>query len=551
MLEQNPIRNFLKSGWAIVILCSIWLLPGLIGHDPWKADEPYSFGMVYHILTTGDWVVPTVAGEPFMEKPPLFYLTASVLARLFYPVLPLHDGARLACGLFMTITFCFTALAARELYGKGYGRIGVLILLGSIGLVNHAHKLMTDVSLLTGFAVAIYGLSLSRRRMFLGGFFTGTGVGIGFMSKGLLAPGLLGIAAIVLPFWCREWRSRNYLRTLAVALLAALPWFVLWPFALFRKAPDLFREWFWVQNFGRFFGYAHQGPPNEPAFYLFHLPYFAWPAFPLAILLFWYQWRSGKGLPWRTFPLCAFAVMLVILSVASDARVLYALPMLLPLSLLAVPAIDCFTPRLIRFSGRVIAVLFTFLGALLWFGWIFLQIGYPRLIVERLLRESPAYTPEVQPGFLMAALALTLLWPLVIKYRDQSAQGVLFSWAAGLTLVWGLMMTIWLPFVDVSRSYRSMIAELKQAFPQGEVRIARKNFGESERAMFEYIGGFRTEAYGDDSPVTCNLLLMATRRGVKDTGVGSEWQKVWEGGRPGNEKELFVLYRSTLTGVKR
>jgi 4-amino-4-deoxy-L-arabinose transferase-like glycosyltransferase len=551
MVKQNPIRNFLKSGWAIAILVCIWLIPGLIGHDPWKADEPYSFGMVYHIITTGDWVVPTVAGEPFMEKPPLFYITASILARIVSPFLPLHDGARLACAFYMAITFAFTALAARELFGKGYGRIAVLILMGSIGLVNHAHKLMTDVSLLTGFAVAIYGLSLSRRKAAVGGFFIGAGVGIGFMSKGLLAPGLLGIIAIVLPFWCREWRNRSYLLSLAVALLSALPWFVLWPYALFRKAPDLFREWFWVQNFGRFFGYAHQGPRNEPAFYLFHLPYFAWPAFPLVILLFWYQWRSGKKLSLRTLPLCAFAVMLVILSVASDARALYALPMLLPLSLLAVPAVDSFTPRLIRIVGRVISVLFTIMASILWLGWIFLQIGYPHLVVERLLRESPSYIPGIQPGFIVPALMLTLLWLLVIKYREQSGQGVLFAWASGLTLVWGLMMTIWLPFADASRSYRSMIVELKQAFPQGEVRIARKNFGESERAMFEYFGGFRTEPYRDDSPVTSNLLLMATRRGVTNNGVGSEWQKIWEGGRPGHEKELFVLYRSTLAGVKQ
>jgi hypothetical protein len=46
------------------------------------------------MLQSGDWLVPTLAGEPFMDKPPLFYWTAALFAKLFSPLLPLHDGAR-------------------------------------------------------------------------------------------------------------------------------------------------------------------------------------------------------------------------------------------------------------------------------------------------------------------------------------------------------------------------------------------------------------------------------------------------------------------------
>ena len=58
------------------LLCIAWILPGLIGHDPWKPDEAHTFGVVYEILRGGSWVVPALAGEPFLDKPPLFYLTA-------------------------------------------------------------------------------------------------------------------------------------------------------------------------------------------------------------------------------------------------------------------------------------------------------------------------------------------------------------------------------------------------------------------------------------------------------------------------------------------
>ncbi|HEX5464552.1 MAG TPA: glycosyl transferase, partial [Burkholderiales bacterium] len=95
------------------LLCVAWILPGLIGHDPWKPDEAYSFGLIYHIIRHGDWVVPMLAGQPFLEKPPLYYLTAAAFAKAFSPPLALHDAARLASGFYMAIVFLFTGFAGR------------------------------------------------------------------------------------------------------------------------------------------------------------------------------------------------------------------------------------------------------------------------------------------------------------------------------------------------------------------------------------------------------------------------------------------------------
>src|SRR6476660_4786800 len=108
----------------VCVLCALWILPGLIGRDPWKPDEAYSFGLVYHILQSGDWVIPTLAQEPFMEKPPLFYLTAAGFARAFGWLLPIHDAARLATAFYMGLAFLFIGLAAGELYGRQKGDNG-------------------------------------------------------------------------------------------------------------------------------------------------------------------------------------------------------------------------------------------------------------------------------------------------------------------------------------------------------------------------------------------------------------------------------------------
>ena len=264
------------------LLCVAWILPGLIGHDPWKPDEAYSFGLVYHMLQTGDWIIPTLAGEPFMEKPPLFYITAALFAKGFGWLLPLHDAARLAAGFYLTLTFALVGLTARELHGENRGWIAVLILLGSVGLIERGHQLITDVSQLTGFALAIYGLALSLRRPILGGACLGAGIGVAFMSKGLLAPGCFGLLCLILPAVFPAWRTRAYLTTLIVAVIAVMPFLVIWPWLVYQRSPQLLQEWLWTNNFGRFLGRNQLGPKSVPGQYLGILIWYAMPAWPLA-----------------------------------------------------------------------------------------------------------------------------------------------------------------------------------------------------------------------------------------------------------------------------
>ncbi|MGH8717091.1 MAG: ArnT family glycosyltransferase, partial [Burkholderiales bacterium] len=106
---------------ATCLFCFAWILPGLISHEPWKPDEPGNFGLVLHIFHTGDWVVPTLAGETSMDEPPLFLLSAVLFAKVFSSVLPLHDAARLASGFYMALTLIFMGMCGRSLYGRGHG----------------------------------------------------------------------------------------------------------------------------------------------------------------------------------------------------------------------------------------------------------------------------------------------------------------------------------------------------------------------------------------------------------------------------------------------
>lgn len=534
---ENPLKH-----WLLTLLCIAWILPGLIGHDPWKPDEAYSFGLVYHILQNGDWVVPTLAGEPFMEKPPLYYLTAALFAKLFSFALPWHDGARLASGFYMGLAFLFVGLTGRELYGRNHGWVAALALLGCLGLVVRSHQLITDVALLSGFAMSLYGLALAPRRGAPGGFWIGTGIGVGFMSKGLIAPGVTGIVALTL-FLFKAWRSRRYLAALMVSLIAAAPWLAIWPLALYRRSAGLFAEWFWVNNFGRFFGSVQLGPKAEHGFYFTILPWYAFPVLLLALWSLWHARRTGFAKPGIQLPLAAFTAMLSVLSLAADARELYALPLLLPLSLLAADA--TFTLR----RGAANAFYwfgimgFTFFAGVFWFYWIALELGIPERLFHHLHEMQPGYASGFRPAPFFLAALYTAGWIAAIAGLKRSPERPLMVWAAGMTMVWGLAMTLFVGWIDTGKSYRSMIESLRQALPASYSCIASRNLGEPQRAMLQYFAGIVTKRDEVGKHGECDLALIQTATDTRGDGLGPEWQKIWEGARPGDKVERYRLYR--------
>src|SRR5689334_329853 len=59
--------------FALVVLCAIWASLGTFGHDPWKTEDATAFGIAFEMMQRGDVLVPHLAGEPFVDRPPLVY----------------------------------------------------------------------------------------------------------------------------------------------------------------------------------------------------------------------------------------------------------------------------------------------------------------------------------------------------------------------------------------------------------------------------------------------------------------------------------------------
>ena len=230
---STPLKTAL-----FVRVCAAWLVPGLIGHDPWKYDEAVVFGIVNEILRSGDWINLKLAGEPYFDKAPLFIWVATALAKALGGVMPLQDAARLAAGVFMAATLALLSATSIELVAERGIRLSVLLFIGCLGLLIRAHEMTTDLAGLTGVALGLYGLALSGRSPRAGGLALGAGMGLGFLGNGFLPAGMLLALMVVLPACGAFWRTRSYLETVAIAIAVALPLAAIWPVLLASQSPD-------------------------------------------------------------------------------------------------------------------------------------------------------------------------------------------------------------------------------------------------------------------------------------------------------------------------
>ncbi|MBM3343690.1 MAG: glycosyltransferase family 39 protein [Betaproteobacteria bacterium] len=525
--------------WLITLLCLAWIVPGLVGHEPWKTDEPDTIGVVYDMLRGGSLLVPTLAGEPYLHEPPLYYWTAALTAYLTSALLPLHDGARLATGLYMALALLFCALAGRELNGKGNGGIAALLLLGCFGLTLRGHEGITDIVPLAAFAAAYYAWALALRRAPAGGVVLGLAIGVVFLSQGALETLILIAISLTLPAICRAWRNGRYGSALLVAGAIATPLIIAWPLALNARSPELFQVWLagdW---------HALWSGPSDIGYYLRILPWHAWPVWALCLWQLWAMRRREQcAMPAVALPLTGFVVTLIALSLGSDGRDLYALILLPPAALLATLAIREL-PR-----GAASAWLwFGITGGTVfiiaaWFYWSGLELGVPARLHAHLRRLLPVYAPGFKPAPFVIAALYTMAWFVLIAKLKRSPERPVIVWAAAVTVLWGLSATLFIQWIDLTRSYRAVFTPLKERLPAQYTCVEGRGLGGTQRAMLHYYANVIAHR-GDAkaSPYTrCNLLLV---QAVAHTATELEpgWRIIWEGQRPRDKIERYRLYQ--------
>jgi len=526
---------------TLALIALAFALPGLAGHDLWKTQDAIALGIVHDMAAGGTPLVPRVAGTPWLFDPPLYHWLAAGFGAVLRYVMEFHSGARLASGALILAAFWLVYRAARDWASPAedrrvHGSAAMLVLLGSIGLIVHAHEALPELASLASLAGALAALPHAARRPLAAGALFGAGLGCAALSATWTAPACLLIAVVIAHWVCTEWRTPRAVIFILVSLAMSLLIAASWPLVLYWRAPEAFELWrmsAWVP-FGQ--------PLANLRYFAVTGSWFAWPAWPLAL---WAAWSLRRR--WREPELfvTAAATLLMLLAAAywGPPQDVNLIPLLAPLAVLA-----CRGALVLRrgAAGALdwFGVLgFGFFGALLWFCWFAMITGAPQRFANNFTRSAPGFTLELKVLYVAFALLLAAAWVYLIFFTTRSPMRSLLRWAAGVVLLWGTGAMLLMPWADYQKSYRPVALQLRSKIPVGSGCIAQKSLGVSQAAALDYHAGIRARPFDIVRPNACPLLIVQGSPQHEFDGPGAGWVKLADVGRPGDRAERYRLYR--------
>jgi 4-amino-4-deoxy-L-arabinose transferase-like glycosyltransferase len=249
--SADPIGLWRWHPFLLVLLVPAALLYPCLSFALFEPDEGRYAQIPREMLQAGDWVVPTLQGEPYLDKPPLFYW----LVMLAYAGLGCHDwAARLVPALALHGSVLLTYLLGRRLVGNRAALWGALLLAVSPGFLSMGRLLLLDGVLTFWLTLAMFTLFLAQAgtRLHRGWWLLAAlACGLGILTKGPVA-----IVLPLVPLWAHRRlmppRARialgDGLVFAAVVLAIALPWYVL----VCCRLPEFARHFLWEHNVMRF-----------------------------------------------------------------------------------------------------------------------------------------------------------------------------------------------------------------------------------------------------------------------------------------------------------
>jgi 4-amino-4-deoxy-L-arabinose transferase-like glycosyltransferase len=528
---------------ALLLLCAAYLLPGLFGRDPWRNADVTAFGLMASMAEGRTaWWQPSLGGVPadtallphwlgaaaisatspwldaaLAARVPFALLMALTLALVWYTTLHLArtDAAQ-------PVAFAFGGEAEPVDYARAVADGAVLALMACLGLLQLGHETTPELAQL--FAVSLFGYALAAApyRTWLSRL---TVLAALPLLAGSGAPTLAVSVGLLGALVCRQSRMAA-VRPFATWVLTALALAVLlgqvlgawkWRVLAMQSAdlPGLARLWLW----------------------------FMWPLWPLAL---WTLWRWRRQLTHRhlSVPLVTVVAALLanIVMGGSDRALMLGMPGLAVLAAFALPtlkrsasaAIDWFS--MCFFSAWMIFI---------WVVYIALQTGQPAQTANNLARLLPGYVPQFSALALALALAGSLAWIAVVRWRTGRHREALWKSlvlpACGVAGVWLLSLTLWLPAMDYARSPRPLITRLQSLLP-ADVCLAAPGMAPAAVAALETFGRWRVEASAEADQSSCPYLLRASRDASQPPTVPG-WQAVAQTQRPTDRDETTFIYK--------
>lgn len=264
-------RLLIAQLFTVVAVCAFLFFFGLGAFGLVGADEPRYAQIGREMLARHDWIVPTLNGQPWLEKPVLLYWREMI----GYSIFGLHDwaaripSATFATGLVLAVFF----FMRRFRYGSELD--AALMTASCVGVIGFARGASTDMQLSAPFCVAMlawWAWHETGRKLWLGVFYAL--LAIGMLAKGPVAPALAML--IVAAYAALRRDGKIFLRSawlpgFALFFAISLPWYI----AVQMKVPEFFKTFFLQHNLERFSTNLYQH--SQPFWYYI-------PVFLLAVL---------------------------------------------------------------------------------------------------------------------------------------------------------------------------------------------------------------------------------------------------------------------------
>jgi 4-amino-4-deoxy-L-arabinose transferase-like glycosyltransferase len=250
----------------LLVLPGVLLYPCLSFHL-FEPDEGRYAEIAREMTARGEWVVPYLQGEPYLDKPPLLYWLTMICYRLF----GVHDWtARLAPALAIHFTVLSVYVLGRRSLGERAAFWGALLLALAPGFVSMGRLLLLDGLLTFWVTVAVfaaYEAVRGERLRWRWWLVSALGCGLGILTKGPVALVLL-VPPLVAHWWLTHPKRDRGVPSLALQASEArcqigrthmlayagfvcavlLPWHV----AVGLRVPEFFTYFFWRHNVLRF-----------------------------------------------------------------------------------------------------------------------------------------------------------------------------------------------------------------------------------------------------------------------------------------------------------
>jgi 4-amino-4-deoxy-L-arabinose transferase-like glycosyltransferase len=319
----------LRTTFAFVAV-ALTVVPLIISAPLLDPDEGLHAAIAQEMLLQREYVTPTFLGEPFLDKPILFFWVEAFSLRAF----GMNEAAvRLPPLLFGALGMLSLALLGAAMFGLNAGLIGGIVygtMLLPVAISNVAVHDIALVPFMCGAAWCVWRASGSRRA-WAWGVPAGVCLGFSILTKGLAGAVFVGIFAM-----CVAVRQPSAIARLAIALTiaggvascVAAPWYL----AMERAHPG-YLHYYFIERHLRGYLTATQRHAGRPWWY--YLPIVLGGALPwtgyLAGALRHVRGTGQRPLIWIAW--AWFGLGLLFLSIGESKLVTYALPIFPALAL--------------------------------------------------------------------------------------------------------------------------------------------------------------------------------------------------------------------------